>query len=232
MGCLLLSVLCCIAVMADEQGRQTAVSPADENALSPAAVIAAADLAPASEPEQSDIRGPLGPLQLPDYLSRAFLKHRWLRRIVAGVLAVGFVFMAFHYLLRKRRRAVFMERVSAVPSVHALAAEANKLSDAEFYARLLRVLREALTPQTPRPAAAMTPRELAEMELFALVEEEDAVAGGLHERWRGLCARAERAEYGRARFKGGQRREDLQLVMDLIEKADRRRAVWEDVSEP
>jgi hypothetical protein len=77
----------------------------------------------------------------------------------------------------------------------------------------------------------MTPRELADVELLALVEAEEAAAAGLHERWRGLCARAERAEYGRARIKGHQRREDLQLVVDLIEKADRRRAAREDRGE-
>jgi len=233
MARLLLPALFAIALVAALLGREAAVSAADGNIVLAAGadVPAAAGAAPASEPEQSDIRGPLGPLQLPEYLSRAFLKLRWLRRLVAGVLAVGFALMALHYLWRKRRRAIFMERAAAIPRVHTLAAEADQLSDAEFYARLLRVLRDALTPETPRPAAAMTPRELADVELLATVDNGEAVTGGLHDRWRALCARAERAEYGRARIRGHQRREDLQLVADLIEKADRRRAVREDQNE-
>ncbi len=189
----------------------------------PATASAAAT---APQPAQTDIQGPLGPLKLPSYLSTAFLKHRWLRRLVAAVIAVGFAGIGFHYLLRKRREAALIARASAMPPVRALADEAEHLSDAEFYARLLRVLREALTPETPRPAAVMTPRELADLELYAIIEAEQA-AGGLHDRWRALCARAERAEYGRARIRGHQRRDDLQLVMDLIGKADLRRAARE-----
>jgi hypothetical protein len=115
----------------------------------------------------------------------------------------------------------------SVPAVGELAQEADRLSDAEFYARLLRVLREALTTETSRPAAAMTPRELADVELLAIVEAAEGAEAGLHDRWRGLCQRAERAEYGRTRVRMRQRRGDLQFVVDLIEQAGRRRAARE-----
>ncbi len=224
----LLRIACALLLAAALWETVAAVENTPPSAASGASASASSASASSASAQQgdTDIQGPLGPLKLPGYLSKAFRAHRWFRRLVAAAIAIGFAGIGFHYLLRKRRKAALIERASAMPPVRALADEAEHLSDAEFYARLLRVLREALTPETPRPAAVMTPRELADLELYAVIEAEQA-AGGLHDRWRALCLRAERAEYGRARIRGHQRREDLQLVMDLIEKADQRRAARE-----
>jgi len=180
-----------------------------------------------SAPEGADILGPLGPLPLPAPEAGGSAKP-WTRRAVAVAVAAGLVGMAGYLYVRWRRR---MEAAPVVrgPWAPSLAEQVEGLDDGEFYARLLAAARRALAARVGKRVASLTPRELAEVEIPSCPAAGEG--GSAQERWRGLCLRAEAAEYGRARIEPAARQADLRLVLDLIVSAGRTEPDGEAVGE-
>jgi hypothetical protein len=156
-----------------------------------------------------DIKGPLGPMRYPawpDGRAAARAGRRVSRRAAAGVLAAGFAAVAFCFLLRRRRR--LSRQMEPAPIV--LRPDLEDLPAGEFYAELLRAVREGLALAQGRHALAMTPREM-----FGIPLPVDAARGSARQRWRELCERAELAEYSGAEIPTKQRSEDLDFVEEL-----------------
>jgi len=148
---------------------------------------------------QTDILGPLGPMQ---YEGSGFP----VRRVLACLLAVGFAGVAAFFILRRARRDA-----ATPPSVAVPAEDLGDLDAAEAYTRLLDAVRAALARHDGRPARALTPRELA-----ARPSLRDA-ASPHPDRLRKLCGRAEGAQYARRRVDRAQIRADLELVDELLQ---------------
>jgi len=183
---------------------------------SPAGVSFAAQAAqPILEQGQADIEGPMPPLDLPAAVPA---KRHPAHRVVAVAVAVGFALLVWHYL-RHRRRVVQRRRAQA-PALAAPAEDVLALPDGEFYARLIGMLRDALDAEAGSPVAAMTPRELACLDLGGVVGQAEGSAAALRE----LCARAERAEYARAEIEAGLREADLRFVREFADAVRRRSA--------
>lgn len=171
--------------------------------------------------QEADIRGPLGPM---DFAAQREAGHaaaprqKALRRALAGALAVGFAVVAVGFLVHRRRRIGRGNGAAGPTAAGLLVEDADRLGAAEFYGRLLAIVRQSLTTRMDIAAGAMTPRELGRLELPAPGEAEEADAGGLSrcERWRQLCARAELAEYAGTEIGPAQREEDLEFALRLV----------------
>jgi len=164
------------------------------------AAIGALARAQAAAPDIMESLGPMRPDQ-PGWT---------VRRMVAVWLAVGFVIVAFYFLYRRRRRRhTPAQQAAPMRPVH-LPDRPDGTEAGEFYHRLLGGLRGALDG---READSYTPRELAEATLEHLPDREH---DGRRERVSAMVRRAEEAAYGGADVELSDRRQDLELVTDLV----------------
>ena len=152
-----------------------------------------------SAQREQDIRGPLGPMQLPKAPARP---------PAAALLAAGFLagLGALVYVRRRRRTAA--ARPAPRPDVDPLAGLATGVGPADFYQRLLNAVRRRLA-RTGRGGEAMslTPRELAALD----------IPGTDPDAWAALCLRAERTLYAGDAPPTAEREGDLQLVRRVLE---------------
>jgi len=158
--------------------------------------------------DRTDIKGPVGLLEYPEEPPTP-----WKRRALGGSLATGFAAMGLALLRRRRRRIAERRRNTGVGELRALEKGLDDLPAGDFYERLLAIVRRSLDHLPGRRAVALTPRQLAESDFGAGESEAES--------WRDLCVRAERAEYGRADFEGERRRNDLQLVREMLGRLHR-----------
>lgn len=134
------------------------------------------------------------------------------RRTIAVGLAVGFVIVAFYFLYRGRRRR---HRVKRQPAPRPDAALPTRPEDGEapqFYRRLVGGLRAALNGGE---AHSYTARELADALTAQLPDSE---ADGIREKVETMVRRTEEAAYGGVDVDVSDRRADLELARDLLER--------------
>jgi flagellar biosynthesis/type III secretory pathway M-ring protein FliF/YscJ len=134
------------------------------------------------------------------------------RRTIAVGLAVGFVIVAFYFLYRRRRRR---RRPKGEPEPAPDAGRPARPEDGEapeFYRRLVGGLRAALNGGE---AHSYTARELADAVTAQLPDSE---ADGIREKVETMVRRTEEAAYGGIDVDVSDRRADLELARDLVER--------------
>lgn len=134
------------------------------------------------------------------------------RRTIAVGLAVGFVIVAFYFLYRRRRRRHQTNSEPAPAPDAGLPARPEDGGAQEFYQSLLGGLRAALNGGE---AHSYTVRELADAVTAHLPNNEE---DGIREKVRAMVRRTEEAAYGGIDVDVSDRRADLELARDLLER--------------
>lgn len=152
--------------------------------------------------------------------AEAVIHKHPLVRAAAGVLAVGFVLAGAYYIHRRRAGL----GLSIFPGRPRLPRNAERLTAEQFYARLLDAVRDSLARSTAHRIRAVSPTELAALEV--LPPDAD-----LRARWGDVCARAAEAIARQPEPDREQMARDLEMARDLLKALGRGVGADEDAEE-